>query len=209
MALLHQAELRPSKLELITPWLAEQPWAYARSGEWERVAAYRFDDPDGEVGVETLIVTSGAGAELQVPLTYRGAPLDGADEWLIGTMEHSALGTRWVYDAAGDPVYAQTLAFAIANGEREAEQYVEENGVRTAVPGTAQVQGSGRGADMPPVASVTSTTEGRTTTIVTDGFTLHVARVVGEPMPTDAAETLAGSWGEREASVTLAGYRLN
>lgn len=209
MALLHQAELRPSKLELITPWLAEQPWAYAAESDWQRVAAYRFDDPDGEVGVETLIVNSGTGAELQVPLTYRGTPLESAGEWLIGTMEHSALGTRWVYDAAGDPVYAQTLAFAIANGEREAEQYLEENGVRTAVPGTAQVQGSGHGADMPPVASVTSTTEGSTTTIVTDAFTLYVARVVGEQVPRDAAETLAATWGEREASVTLAGYRVN
>lgn len=209
MALLHQAELRPSKLELITPWLAEQPWAYAADGDWQRVAAYRFDDPDGEVGVETLIVNSAGGAELQVPLTYRGAALEGADEWLIGTLEHSALGTRWVYDAVGDPVYAQTLAFAIANGEHEAEQYVEDNGVRTVVPGTAQVQGSGRGAEMPPVAPVTSTTEGSTTTVVTDAFTLYLARVVGEQVPTDAAETLIGTWGDREASVTLVGYRVN
>ncbi|MBX3093639.1 MAG: hypothetical protein KF680_03735 [Cryobacterium sp.] len=209
MALLHNAELRPSKLELITPWLTRQPWAYAPNGDWQRVAAYRFDDPEGEVGVETMIVSAGEGPELQVALTYRGAPLAGADEWLIGTMDHSALGARWVYDAAGDPVYAQTLAFAIANGEHEAEQYLEENGVRTVVPGTARVQGSGRGADMAPAASVTSTTETTTTTIATAAFTLYLARVVDEPLPADAAETLSGSWGDRDASVALAGYRVN
>lgn len=209
MAIVHKAELHPSKLELITPWLAEQAWAYAPAGEWRRVAAYRFDDPDGEVGVETLIVSAGDGAELQVPLTYRGAPLEGAEEWLVGTMEHSVLGTRWTYDAAGDPVYAQTLAFAIANGEHEAEQYLDVDGVRTVIPGTAHVQGSGGGASMPPVASVTSTTTGNTTTVSTDSFTLYLARVVDEQLPTDAAETLAGTWGDREASVTLAGYRAN
>src|SRR5690606_23314792 len=142
-------------------------------------AAYRFDDPDGEVGVETLIVRSGGNDELQVPLTYRGAPLAGAENWLIGTMEHSALGKRWVYDAAGDPVYAQTPAFAIRSGGREAEQHREENGVRVPVAGTAQVQGSGSGGVMPTVAPVASTTTDGVTAIETDAFTLWLARVVG------------------------------
>jgi len=33
-----------------------------------------------------------------VPLTYRGAPLDGAEDALVGTTEHGVLGRRWVYD---------------------------------------------------------------------------------------------------------------
>ena len=37
-------------------------------------------------------------------MTYRGAPLAGAEEALIGTSEHGVLGTRWIYDAAHDPV---------------------------------------------------------------------------------------------------------
>src|SRR5690554_5549432 len=199
MALLHRAELRPSKLELITPWLAEQSWAYSADAGWERIAAYRFDDPDGEVGVETMIVGSGGGAELQVPVTYRGAQLNGADEWLIGTMEHSVLGRRWVYDAAGDPVYAQTLSFAITSGASEAEQYVEENGERVVQPGTAWVKGSGAGAEMPAVASISSQTVDRMTMIVTESFTLFVPRVVGELLPA-ASETLTGGWGESNAS---------
>jgi hypothetical protein len=48
-------------------------------GRWS-VSAYRFDDPAGEVGIETLLVRRGAGPVLQVPLTYRGAPLAGAED---------------------------------------------------------------------------------------------------------------------------------
>lgn len=46
------------------------------------------------------------------PLTYRGAPLDGADHALLGTAEHGVLGRRWIYDGCHDPVLvAQLLAF--------------------------------------------------------------------------------------------------
>jgi len=117
MALIYQAELRPTKLELVSGWAPSQPWfAGDASTAPHSVGAYRFDDPEGEVGVETLLVRHGDGPTLQLPLTYRGVPLADADEWLIGTMQHSVLGTRWVYDGAGDPVYLQTLASVIVGG---------------------------------------------------------------------------------------------
>jgi len=50
------------------------------------------------------------GAAFQVPLTYRGSPLPSGDPCFVGMMEHSFLGTRWIYDAAVDPVYASALA---------------------------------------------------------------------------------------------------
>lgn len=53
-----------------------------------------------------MLVSADGGPVYQVPLTHRGAPPDGADKWLIGTMDHSVLGPRWVYDARGAPVYA-------------------------------------------------------------------------------------------------------
>ena len=105
------ASLRPSKLELISGWMGDQRW-YAAKGQQPRLrllAAWRLDDPAGEVGVETLIVADESGPEpvvYQVPLTYRGEPLGSADHALVGTMEHTALGHRWVYDAPHDPVYA-------------------------------------------------------------------------------------------------------
>nr|WP_257910073.1 phosphotransferase [Janibacter limosus] len=45
----------------------------------------------------------------RVPLTYRDAPLEGAEAALVGEMEHSVLGHRWVYDAPHDPVYVTQL----------------------------------------------------------------------------------------------------
>ena len=66
MELLHKADLRPSKMGLLNGWLPSQPWF---SGDAEagitKVASFRFDDPDGEVGIETLLVQAGEDAILQ------------------------------------------------------------------------------------------------------------------------------------------------
>ncbi|SBT38095.1 CG0192-related protein [Micromonospora auratinigra] len=135
MALLHRAELRPSKLDLLTRWLPTRGWFAGDAGTAvTRVAAYRFDDPAGEVGVETMLVRAGEGPVLQVPLTYRGAPLAGADDRLLGTMEHSVLGRRWVYDAVGDPVYQRALAAAVLAGADQAQEYFEVDGERQVRP---------------------------------------------------------------------------
>lgn len=206
MAILHRAELRPSKLELISPWLARQPWAYSSDHPWERVAAFRFDDPAGEVGVETIIVRAGAGPELQVPLTYRGAPLEGAEQWLVGTMEHSVLGARWAYDGCGDPVYAQTLASAILAGGREAEQFYEVDGRRELVDGGARVSGSGDSVvQPPPFGSVACSTTGDVTRITSSAFELFVSRRIGAQLPPHVTETLTGTWHADADAVVLAG----
>ena len=101
MAVLHQATITPTKLELIIAHLDAVPWG--GSGEVTMIGGYRFDDPAGRVGVEALLVTRGDRV-LHVPLTYRDAPLPDADAHLITTMNHSVLGDRWIYDAAADPV---------------------------------------------------------------------------------------------------------
>ncbi len=129
MAIIHQADLRPTKLELLADWLPTRSWYSGPAGAAvERVAAFRFDDPDGEVGVETLLVRVDGGPVLQVPLTYRATPLAGADEHLVGTTDHSVLGTRWVYDAGADPVYVFTLLNTMLTGGREADEMVETDG---------------------------------------------------------------------------------
>jgi hypothetical protein len=89
------------------------------------VAGFRFDDPAGEVGIETMLVSADGEIVYQVPLSYRGAPLPDRDAWLIGTSEHSVLGRRWIYDACGDPVYAAALAGVILAGTGQAEELVE------------------------------------------------------------------------------------
>jgi hypothetical protein len=114
------ATLTPHFRDFLPPWLDRQTW-YRGGGERPvPVGFFRFEDPAGEVGIETHLVASGSVVH-QVPMTYRGAPLDGAA--LIATAEHSVLGTRWIYDAETDPVWrAQLLATVRAEGRSEASK---------------------------------------------------------------------------------------
>src|SRR4051812_48715361 len=102
MAILHNATITPEKSELIAEWVPTQPWGPSADVPIEVVGAFRYDDPEGRVGMETHLVSAGD-TLFQVPLTYRGEPLAGAGEALIVEMEHSTLGTRWVYDGLRDP----------------------------------------------------------------------------------------------------------
>lgn len=124
MAIIHKgASIVPSKLELLTRWMPDQRW-YAGKGhvpQLERVGGFRFEDPEGEVGVEVHLVADRAASPVvvyHVPVTYRGAPLDGAEHALIGTIEHSVLGPRWVYDGPHDPVYVAALVDTILTDGR-------------------------------------------------------------------------------------------
>ncbi len=159
MAILHaDADITPTKPELLAAWVPAQPWFVGDATALEHVGAYRFDDPDGEVGMETHLVRAGDGPILQVPWTYRGAPLDGAESHLVGTMEHTVLGSRWIYDAIGDPVYQSVLATTILTGgthaelEREfADGHTEimEPSVRVKGSGSAATGGAGRSRGAP------------------------------------------------------------
>lgn len=143
MALLHDATITPSKRELIEAWLPSQPWA-AGLPAVKPIGGFRFDDPAGEVGMEGILLRSEDGAvTIHVPLTYRGAPLDGAEDALVGTTEHSVLGTRWVYDAPADPVFRAALTAAITEGGTGAEEYFEVGGEKVTREPRVQVQGSG------------------------------------------------------------------
>ena len=87
MALLHQATIQPTKLELLAAWLPGRPWSRVPEGAvLQRVAGCRFDDPAGAVGVEILLVRVGDGPVHHTPLTYRDAPLAGAEAWLVAPL---------------------------------------------------------------------------------------------------------------------------
>ncbi|MET8231488.1 hypothetical protein ABZS77_12550 [Micromonospora sp. NPDC005298] len=209
MALLHRATLRPTKLDLLATWLPGRPWYQGSAGaDVVSPGAYRFDDPAGAVGIETMLVGVADGPVHHVPLTYRDAPLDGADEWLVGTTEHSALGTRWVYDGCADPVYAAALAHAILTGAGQAEQFFEVDGRREGRSPTMTVAVSGAGAaDAAPVGAVRRVVDGDSTVIVTDSVELVVVR---HPGAADATgPTLLGSWDGQPTSVPLAYVRMS
>jgi hypothetical protein len=205
MALIHNAQLAPSKLELLGMWLPSQPWCARPGTSVESVGAYRFDDPAGEVGIETLLVNGGDGQILQVPLTYRGAPLESAENALVGTLQHSVLGQRWVYDACFDPVYVTALATVIFTGGTQAElEMASETGLLRRQP-TTRVAGSGTsGVSVAPINSVTSTTDQRSTTIRAGDVELVMRRVLNGELVTGDALTLTGVWPGNDEPVVLA-----
>ncbi|MCZ2404272.1 hypothetical protein IV498_14070 [Paenarthrobacter sp. Z7-10] len=205
MAIIHRAELRPTKLELLQEWLPRQPW-FPESGTTAlgQVGSYRFDDPAGEVGMETIIVAAGS-STIQVPLTYRAEPLDGAQAWLVGTMQHSVLGLIWVYDACADPIYVAALAATIMLGQPQAELYLEIEGHRKVLPQSVIVQSTGSSHEaVPNFSAATPRTTSAGTAIETADFRLFVNRLLkldGHPV---GQLMLTGSWEGQKDSVKLA-----
>lgn len=179
MALLHQATIVPTKAELVSGWLPDQPWFDGTVAVARPVGAYRFDDPAGEVGIESHLFDV-AGELVHVPLTYRAQELPGAQEWLVGTMEHSVLGTRWVYDAVGDPVYRAELARVIREGDTQVRMVLQTPDGMVEREPTVLVRGSGEGG------------EGR----------VAVVRRPGSEQRTGAV--LTGTWSGQDEPVVLA-----
>ena len=150
MALFHRATITPTKAELIAEWAPTQPWGPPADVPIEVIGSYRFDDPDGRVGMETHLVTAG-GTLLQVPLTYRDEPLDGADDALIVEMQHSVLGTRWVYDGLRDPRLVVMLAAVAMTGQGEALGMAVYDGRWYIAPSNVRIQGGGWTQERVPV----------------------------------------------------------
>lgn len=151
MAYVHRTTMAPTKLELLTGWLPEQSWYVggAKAPELAVAGGFRLDDPEGEVGIELMIVVDTAPQRpvaYLVPMSYRGAAeetIPGAA--LIGTSEHGVLGTRWIYDGVQDPVAAGQLR-ALLRGEATPQHRSESD---TADPSVAvHPAGPDDGADV-------------------------------------------------------------
>ncbi|MEU4353582.1 maltokinase N-terminal cap-like domain-containing protein [Streptomyces virginiae] len=147
MAVIHRTTMSPGKLELIASWLPSKPWY--RGGDAPLLAkagGFRLDDPDGEVGIEFMVVTDTSGASpvtYQVPMTYRGMPLASAADGLIGTSEHGVLGRRWIYDGTHDVVLVEQLLALLAGRTTAQDQNASDAPdptveVRTGAAGMAQ-----------------------------------------------------------------------
>lgn len=205
MAIMHPTTLRPSKLELIAQWLPEQPWFSGDAARLASLGSYRFDDPAGEVGLEGHLLTAGDDTVYHVPLSYRGAPLEGGERHLLGTSEHGVLGTRWFSDAVGDPVYRAVLATTIAHGGHEAEELVQDadGELHAREPGTL-VRGSGRpDAEVPDFSSAEVRNSGTATRAESGSAVLEILRVIAtagvpEQAVTPGAEVLSAHWAGRD-----------
>lgn len=119
----HDATLTPGKLDLLGPWMWGRRWYAGKDHEPQlrRVGGFRFEDPRGEVGIETIL-TADVAVEppvvYQVPLTYRGSPVAELADALVGVIEHSVLGTRWVYDGCQDLAYVDRLVALVLGRDR-------------------------------------------------------------------------------------------
>ncbi|MGQ4488414.1 1,4-alpha-glucan branching protein [Streptomyces sp. SAS_281] len=192
MAVIHRTTLSPTKLELLTTWLPTRPW-YVGSAtpSLVRSGGFRLDDPQGEVGIEFMVVTDTSGAEpvpYFVPLTYRGAALEGAEDALIGTTAHGVLGKRWVYDGCHDPVLvAQLLALLDGRAEPQAQSVSD-------TPDPA-ITHSCTGAPFGPATPGATDTPGGTDLPV-PGAVLHVNRVLrpAADAPEGAKGHVSGPW---------------
>ncbi|WP_129311394.1 1,4-alpha-glucan branching protein [Streptomyces sp. L2] len=208
MAVIHRTTVSPTKLELLTAWLPTRPWyrggptpVLAKSG------GFRLDDPEGEVGTEFMVVTDTSGPEptaYLVPLTYRGAPLEGAGHALVGTMEHGVLGTRWVYDGCHDPVLV-TESLALIEGRARAQAQS-----LTDTPDHDVTRACTCGPLPAAVAPAAADDDTGTRVPLPQALTLHVHRVLDPSAPTPPEGALghaAGVWqgqdGERAQAVFM------
>jgi hypothetical protein len=205
MAVLHSAELKPTKLELLAAWLPGRPWYQGEAGaDLALAGSFRFDDPAGAVGIETMLVRASGGPVYQVPLTYRDAPLTGGDRWLAGTLDHSVLGQRWVYDACGDPVYAAALAQAIFGRTGQAELLVETGGgLKRREPSMSVIATGAQDADVPTVDTIDDVADSDPTLIRTRSAGLAVVRRLDVAVA-PGGPALAATWTGQPAPVVLA-----
>jgi hypothetical protein len=166
------------------------------------IGSYRFDDPDGRVGMETHLVTAGD-TLFQVPLTYRDEPLDGAESGLITEMEHSVLGTRWVYDGLGDPLYVVMLAGVTMTGQGEALGMVVLKDRWYIAPSNVRIQGGGWTEGFAAVDGFASDDPDATDAVFrNDRFALTVhRRPARAPRPPVA---LTATWDGQDEAVVLA-----
>lgn len=213
MSLIYNTTLSPSKYELLAAWLPSRLWFVGDAALLEPVGAYRFDDPDGEVGFEGHLFTAGDDTVYHLPLSYRGGPLDGGNAFLAGTLEHGVLGERWVYEAIGDPVFRAVIGGVIAQGGTGSREFiVDDAGSQVEREPSVRVAGTGSlGVVVPELWAALVEVRGTSSVARTDFASLEVHHVVvPENEGTDDAEgvrTLRAAWGGGRVGVPLASLR--
>jgi hypothetical protein len=205
MARFHAATITPTKSELIAAWAPTQSWGPPADDPVKVIGSFRFDDPDGRVGMETHLVAAG-NTVLQVPLTYRDEPLDGADDALIVEMQHSVLGTRWVYDGLRDPRFVVMLAGVAMTGQGEALGMAVYDGRWFVAPSNVRIQGGGWTQERVPVDGFELANDDATSSVLrNDRFELTVFRRPQQaPRP---AIGLTATWDGAPSPVVLVEVR--
>ena len=207
MAVHHPATIVPTKMELLQAWVPNQPWlGGVDASSLVKLGSYRFDDPDGEVGLETHLLGTADGQVLHVPLTYRGSPRESAEDSLITTMTHTTLGDRWIYDACHDPVYVAALVTAIVTGGREADLFMATQTGLVPQPQETHVRGSGSSStvDLPDLSGFEVSSHGTTTRMHTSASAGLSITLFRQPAPGTARSMLTGTWPGQPTPLLLA-----
>jgi hypothetical protein len=202
MAMFHRATITPTKEELIAAWAPGQPWGPPAGRHIEVIGSYRFDDPEGQVGLETFLFAVD-GDLFQAPLTYRGAPLDGGEAALITEMTHSVLGNRWVYDGLRDPLFVVMLTAVAMTGQGEALGMARYDGRWYIAPTNVRIHGGGWTQDRVPVDRFElAEDEAARSVLRSDRFELTLFR---RPRPGRVKQCgLTATWPGQDEPVVLA-----
>jgi hypothetical protein len=169
------------------------------------IGSYRFDDPDGHVGMETHLVAAGD-TLMQIPVSYRGEPLEGAADALITEMQHSVLGRRWVYDGLRDPLLVVMLAGVAMTGQGEALGMAVYDGRWYIAPSNVRIQGGGWTLERVPVDGFELASDDAARVVFhNDRFELSVFR---RPVPgARPVIGLTATWDGQPNAVVLAEVR--
>ena len=202
MAVFHRATIQPTKQELLATWAPTQPWGPPAEQPLHMIGSYRFDDPNGRVGMETHLFTV-AGQLFHVPLTYRDEPLADGEAGLITQMSHSVLGNRWVYDGLHDPVFHVMLAGVAMTGQGEALGTVVYEGRFYLAPSSVRISGGGWGQERVPVDGFQLASDDAGTAVLrNDRFDVTFFR---RPLPGARPPIgLTATWPGQEEPVVLA-----
>lgn len=186
MAIIYEADLSPSKAEILQSFLAARSWG--ESGELELLGAYRFDDPENEVGVECHLVRVGE-TTYHLPLAYRPTRVEDAEEHLLATMQHSVLGERFVYDGLADEVALDCFRRALCGEQQQAELeiYEEDGTLREVRPQSITLSLEVDEGEQPPTGEE-----------LLEGAPFIIARTIGD---LDGTVRLVATWADGQGVV--------
>ena len=127
----------------------------------------------------------------------------------MGEMDHSVLGTRYVYDGCHDPVFVSELVRAVLTGGTNVPEIRHtDTAPPVELPSTMHVQGSGRpDAALPTIGLLDvspSSTDGWPTVIRTGLIEARVLRVLDQDVDPEETSVLTGTWADHEAPCRLA-----
>ncbi|UVJ40344.1 1,4-alpha-glucan branching enzyme [Arthrobacter sp. CJ23] len=172
-----QGTFDPSIEELLRAWLPGKRWFPVKNAGFglERVGGFPLGDRDGEAVLDIVLVavsyqTADGGGRtdvVQLPLSFRSAPLEDAASALVGEAMLPGLGHRWVYDAVHDPHFIAAWLDLMQHQRSTADGAASGH---LGLPGFAlPVAGSG--------LRVLSGEQSNTSVIVDDGVTAAMVKI--------------------------------